>query len=75
MQLQEQVEPIRATVHTIMHYLNLHQVRWIKKYSVIIIREAYYVAVVGFFVAKFAEYPSPGESGGGKGVGMVHKEK
>ncbi|MGN0351362.1 MAG: hypothetical protein ACI4ES_06875 [Roseburia sp.] len=32
--------------------------------------------VVGFFsVAKFLEYPSPGEMGGGKGVGMVHKEK
>ena len=37
-------------------------------------REAYYITVVGFFVAKFAEYPSPGESGGGKGVGMVHKK-
>ena len=32
--------------------------------------------VVGFFsVAKLLEYPSPGEMGGGKGVGMVHKEK
>lgn len=31
--------------------------------------------MVGFFVTIFTEYPSPGEMGGGKGVGMVHKEK